>query len=107
MKRFICLFLTFAALLTSSAYAETPSAGITPSVAAPSAVLMEKRTGEVLYEKKAHDHYFPASVTKVMTLLLIAEDIESGKISLDDTVTASKRAASFGAAAYISPKANR
>ena len=96
MKRFICLFLIFAALLTSSAYAETPSAGITPSVAAPSAVLMEKRTGEVLYEKKAHDHYFPASVTKVMTLLLIAEDIESGKISLDDTVTASKRAASFG-----------
>lgn len=96
MKRFICLFLIFAALLTSSAYAETPSTGITPSVAAPSAVLMEKRTGEVLYEKKAHDHYFPASVTKVMTLLLIAEDIESGKISLDDTVTASKRAASFG-----------
>jgi len=65
-------------------------------IAAPYAVLMEKETGEVLYEKGAHERTVPASVTKVMTLLLIVEDIESGKITPDDTVTASARAASFG-----------
>ena len=65
-------------------------------IAAPSAVLMEKQTGELLYEKGAHERRPPASVTKVMTLLLIVEDIESGRIRLEDTVTASARAASFG-----------
>ena len=65
-------------------------------IAAPYAVLMEKETGEILYEKGADERTVPASVTKVMTLLLIVEDIESGKLSLDDVVTASARAASFG-----------
>ena len=65
-------------------------------IAAPSAVLMEKETGELLYEKGAHERRPPASVTKVMTLLLIIEDIENGKISTEDIVTASARAASFG-----------
>ena len=65
-------------------------------ISAPSAVLMEKATGELLYEKNAHQRMLPASVTKVMTLLLLIEDIEAGKISLEDTVTASARAASFG-----------
>ncbi len=65
-------------------------------IAAPSAVLMEKQTGELLYEKGAHERRPPASVTKVMTLLLIVEDVESGRIRLEDTVTASARAASFG-----------
>lgn len=68
---------------------------------------MEKYTGEVLYEKNAHERIFPASVTKVMTMLLIVEDIESGKLKLDDTVTASARAASFGAAACILRRASR
>ncbi|MGN0964500.1 MAG: D-alanyl-D-alanine carboxypeptidase family protein, partial [Dysosmobacter sp.] len=65
-------------------------------ITAPSAILMEKETGEVLYEKDAHSRGFPASVTKVMTMLLIVEDLEAGKIRLEDTVTASARAASFG-----------
>ena len=65
-------------------------------IAAPYAVLMEKETGEILYEKGADERTVPASVTKVMTLLLIVEDIEGGKLSLDDVVTASARAASFG-----------
>lgn len=65
-------------------------------VSAPSALLMEKETGTVLYEKNAHERLFPASVTKVMTMLLIAEDVDSGRLSLDETVTASARAASFG-----------
>ena len=65
-------------------------------IAAPSAVLMDRETGELLYEKGAHERRPPASVTKVMTLLLIIEDIENGKISTEDIVTASARAASFG-----------
>ena len=66
------------------------------SISAPSALLMERETGTVLYEKNAHERLFPASVTKIMTMLLIAEDLDSGRLRLDDTVTASARAASFG-----------
>lgn len=95
MKRTLCLIIAFAALLSVAAYAE-PLRDNDIQLAAPSALLMEKTTGEVLYEKNARERMFPASVTKVMTMLLIVEDIESGKISLEDTVTASDRAASFG-----------
>ena len=96
MKRFICFALALLMLMGGmSAYA-APLKDDDIGISAPSALLMEKSTGEVLYEKNAHERRFPASVTKVMTMLLIVEDIESGKISLDDTVTASARAASFG-----------
>lgn len=96
MKKFICFALAFLLLAGSlSAYA-APLKDDDIEIAAPSALLMEKSTGEVLYEKNAHERRFPASVTKIMTMLLIVEDIESGKISLEDTVTASARAASFG-----------
>ena len=61
-----------------------------------SAILMEAKTGRVLYEQNADEALPPASVTKIMTLLLVMEAIESGKASLDDTVTASARAASMG-----------
>ena len=61
-----------------------------------SAVLMEVSTGTVLYEKNAHEALSPASVTKVMTMLLIMEAIDSGKIGWDDTVTASESAAAKG-----------
>ena len=65
-------------------------------VAAPSAVLMEKVTGEVLYAKGEHERRPPASVTKVMTMLLIAEAVDAGEITLEDEVTASAEAASMG-----------
>ena len=66
------------------------------TISAPSAILMEKTTGRVLYEKDADVQREPASVTKVMTILLIAEAIESNAISIDDMVTVSARAASMG-----------
>lgn len=81
--------------LTAPAFAE-PLHDDDINIAAPSAVLMEKETGQVLYEKASDERRFPASVTKIMTMLLIVEAVEDGKISLDDTVTASARAASFG-----------
>lgn len=66
------------------------------SVSAPSAVLMEASTGKILYEKNSHEQRPCASVTKVMTLLLVFEAIDRGKLSLEDTITASEHAASMG-----------
>ena len=61
-----------------------------------SALLMDAATGTVLYENNAHEALAPASVTKVMTLLLIMEAIDSGRIGWEDTVTASEAAAAKG-----------
>ena len=96
MNRILSLIMAVACLLPTGAMASAPLRDGDIDITAPSAILMEKSTGEVLYEKDAHMKVFPASVTKVMTMLLIVEDLEAGKISLEDTVTASARAASFG-----------
>ena len=61
-----------------------------------SGLLMDVATGTVLYERNSHEPLAPASVTKVMTMLLIMEAIDSGKIGWDDTVTASETAAAKG-----------
>ena len=66
------------------------------NVAAKSAVLMDAATGTILYEQNPHEALAPASVTKVMTMLLIMEAIDSGKISWNDAVTASEAAAAKG-----------
>lgn len=68
----------------------------TELVEAKSAYLCEGSTGTVLFEKDATKQMAPASITKIMTLLLIFENIESGKISLTDMVTVSAHAASMG-----------
>lgn len=65
-------------------------------VSAPSAILMEASTGTVLYEKDADTPRPPASVTKIMTMLLIFDALEEGKIQLTDEVTVSEFAASMG-----------
>ena len=95
MKKLICAALCLV-MLTSPVYAIDTLSGSDIGVSAPSAVLMEKLSGEVIYEKAPHERLAPASVTKVMTMLLIVEAIERGEMSPDDTVTASERAASFG-----------
>ncbi len=91
MKRFFCALLA----LTLCAF---PARAITgePSVDVPSAILMEKETGAILYEQAAHDRYEPASVTKVMTMLLVMEAVDSGRISMEDQVQASAHACSMG-----------
>lgn len=66
------------------------------AVSAPSAILMESSTGQVIYDKDADTQRPPASVTKVMTLLLIFDALEDGKIKLEDQVTTSEYAASMG-----------
>jgi D-alanyl-D-alanine carboxypeptidase (penicillin-binding protein 5/6) len=95
MKKLLALILC-AALLGGSAMAIDTVPEDAISISAPSAILIERSTGEVIYEKNAYEHLSPASVTKVMTMLLVCEEIESGALSLDDTVTASSRAASMG-----------
>ncbi len=87
MKRFLTA-LCAAMMLTVSAGAL--------EVSAPSAVLMEKETGTVLYEKDAHAKLEPAGVTKVMTLLLTMEAIDAGQLSYDTVITASAHACSMG-----------
>ncbi len=67
-----------------------------PEVKAKSALLMDTATGTVLFESDAHAPLAPASVTKVMTMLLIMEAIDDGRIGWDDTVTASEEAAAKG-----------
>ena len=62
----------------------------------PSAVLMEASTGKVLFEKNSHEVRACASITKVMTLLLVMEAIDQGRMSLTDTITASEHASSMG-----------
>ena len=65
-------------------------------IGSPAAVLMDAATGKILYEKNIHEQRPCASITKVMTLLLVFEALDSGKIHLDDVVTASAHAASMG-----------
>ena len=78
--------------------AEAPSADTQAAVqiAAPSAVLMEASTGQIIYEKGADEKRSPASVTKVMTLILIFDALQSGKINLTDEVVTSAHAKSMG-----------
>lgn len=99
MKNLLATFLSFVLLLSAPLSATTPdptdsTAG--PAVSAPSVLLMEASTGMVLYEKEAHTILPPASITKIMTLILIFDALEAGKISLTDPVTTSEYAASMG-----------
>jgi len=91
-KRFLGLLLTACLIF----YCLPQTLAVSPEVAAPSAILMEASTGTVLFEKNAHERLAPASVTKVMTLLLVMEALDSGRIGWDDTVTASEAAAAKG-----------
>lgn len=95
MKRLISVVLAAALLIVPAGAVETLEEDAI-TIAAPYAVLVEKSTGDILYEKSAHEHCSPASVTKIMTMLLVIEAIENGQISFDTMVTASETAASMG-----------
>ena len=73
-------------------------------LSAPSAILIEASTGQVLFEKNSHEKLPPASVTKIMTMLLTIEAVDSGKIKIDDMVQCSEFAASMGGSqVYLEP----
>ncbi len=73
-----------------------PTAAQVEEIAAKSAVLIDGGSGQLLFEKNAHEKMPPASITKIMTLLLVVEAIEEGKIGWDDMVSCSEHAASMG-----------
>lgn len=90
----LCLLMSLLTFFSGTvAVSAAPSADL---VSAPSALLMDSATGQVLFEKESHSQRPCASITKVMTLLLVFEAIDSGKISLTDEVSASAHAASMG-----------
>ena len=76
-------------------------------ISAPSAVLMEASTGQIIYEKGADDKRSPASVTKVMTLILIFDALAEGKIHLSDEVVTSAHASPWAVPRYFWRKGKR
>ena len=90
MKRIMCIVLVLVAVLT------VPVSAVDMQIPAKSAVLMDVSTGTILYESNAHTPLAPASVTKVMTMLLIMEAIDDGRIKWEDMVTTSEAAAAKG-----------
>ncbi|MBR5267460.1 MAG: D-alanyl-D-alanine carboxypeptidase [Lachnospiraceae bacterium] len=102
MKRFlmrICVFLSVVYITIIDPIrilAENKNVSAGPEIGAPSALLMEASTGSVIYEKNADEPRNPASVTKIMTLILIFDALQSGKIKLSDEVLTSAYAKSMG-----------
>ena len=99
MRRILSLFLSAVMLFTplsSTAEAPAPTPTEEVAVSAPSVILMEASTGQVIYEKDSHTSLHPASITKIMTMILIFDALEKGTITLEDTVTVSDYAASMG-----------
>ncbi len=113
LKRHFSVFLALLLLLcalplttyaTEISASDTESAGSAPSVTSPSALLMDAATGTILYEKNSTEERPLASVTKIMTLLLIFQALEAGQIHFEDTVTISEHAASMGGSqVYLEP----
>ena len=85
-------FLTNANIDTN----KTELSSNTLKLESPSAILIEQTTGKILYEHNPHEKLFPASVTKVMTMLIIMEHISDGKISFSDSIPCSETARSMG-----------
>ena len=91
-----CGILLFSGLPMNVLGASEEADIVSIGIQAPHAILMEASTGEILYEKDAHVAVPPASVTKIMTMLLVFEALEDDKIKPEDTVVVSERAASMG-----------
>lgn len=108
---FIFCYLVTPCFAETTAYVWSPSSGLSPTssdinnenddenllnLESESAILIEQSTGQVLYSHNPHEQLRPASVTKVMSILLIMEAIDNGKISLTNSVPCSENAASMG-----------
>lgn len=94
MKKIICILLTATLLICALTFNASADFSVDDEIK--SAILIEQSTGTVLYEKNADERLSPASVTKVMTALLVMEAIEYGKLGLDDIITVSANASAMG-----------
>ena len=91
---FLCMLLVSMCVLPCAAAEELPPMQV--EIAAKAGILVDADSGKVFMAQNAHDRLYPASVTKIMTLLLVVEAIDEGRISLNDTVTAGREAREKG-----------
>lgn len=99
MKKFLCVAISIVFILSMSVTGfavENENNTVAGNLSAKSAILMEASTGTVLMEHNPDEKLSPASITKVMTILLTFEALDTGKIALEDKVTASRNASSKG-----------
>lgn len=88
--------LIVSALIVFSVTTDTEAKSVELNIQSPSAILMDKDTGTVIFDKNSHEKLPPASMTKIMTMILIMEEIEKGRLRWDEKVRTSARAASMG-----------
>lgn len=96
----LCVFLV-CSICFSNVIVNAGDMNTAMNVDARSALLIEPSSGEVIFEKNSHEKFAPASVTKIMTMLLTMESIDSGKIKLNDKVTISEKAKKMGGSSMI------
>ena len=96
----LSILLLPAGILTSAKEEESKGGGVN-SIEAKSYLLMEPISGKILYENNVDEKFAPASVTKIMTMLLTMEAVDSGKIKLDDKVTCSENAKKMGGSTML------
>lgn len=92
MKKMVAWILVFLIICLNGLHVQAADLGL----ASPSTVLIEAETGQIVYQQNANERRSPASITKIMTLLLIFEELEKGNLKLEDTVTVSAYAKSMG-----------
>lgn len=97
----ILIFVLTAAVLLNISKVEVKAEGEAIKVEAKSALLVEPSTGKVIFEKNSHEKFAPASVTKIMTMLLTMEAVDNGKIKLTDKVTISENAKKMGGSTML------
>ena len=96
MKKFISFLFALTICLSASTVCFALEENAQIEDFSKSSILICADTGDIIYEKNAYEHLSPASVTKIMSILLVLEAIESGKISLEDEVSASESAVEMG-----------
>ena len=96
MKKLYSIILAMIFMITTSSLSFADKENSDINLSSKSAILMDVSSGKILYEKNSHEKLPPASETKVMTMLLICEALESGKIKIDDEVQVSEIASSMG-----------
>lgn len=105
MQKSLAIVLAMVLVLGNLAFANVqPVLGAEIETEATSAILMDAASGQIIYEKDSHKELAPASVTKLMTLLVAADAVASGKVKLTDKVTASENASKLGGSQiYLEP----
>lgn len=105
MRKSLAIVLGMVLVLGNIGFANVqPVLGVEIETEATSAILMDAASGQIFYEKESHKELPPASVTKIMTLLVAADAVASGKVKLTDIVTASENASKLGGSQiYLKP----